>query len=232
MTTLLEEIGDMVFRRRDHVKLSAYARDVKTFSILGVIDGNRSVKTIAAEDHFDLEELAARVKALVDQGVIEPAENAKRSRGQAKKILDAIIQKRSRGVGAIAKTIKIKMALKGINPDRLTPDTLDDPVLLEKLIKLALTYGMQVKTKSTRSTGKTKLILDSIITQRSGGNPAVAKVIKMKFIRKGINPDAYSLETADNPGLVKKLTDLASKLGVRIPTTTEAFVADKIEQML
>lgn len=77
------------------------------------------------------------------------------------------------------------MALKGINADRLTPDSPDDPILLNKLMKLAQNYGLQVQTQSARSTGKTKLILDSIITQRSGGNPAVAKVIKTKLMLKG-----------------------------------------------
>ena len=244
MTTLMEEIGDMVFRLGTNVKLSAYAKDIKTFNVILALDGKRSVKTISQEDLYDSEELAAQVKALYDQGVIvqvgyktastqgmtTQSGDKTISRGQAKKILDAIILKRSRGIGAIAKTIKIKMALKGINPDLLRSDTPDDPVMLDKLIKLAGSYGVQLPTKSTGSKGRVKLILDSIITQRSGGSPTVAKMIKTKLMLKGINTDAYSLESTDDPGLVRKLTDLAMKLGVRIPTASQSTVGDQIEQ--
>jgi hypothetical protein len=112
------------------------------------------------------------------------------SRGKAKRLLDAIILKRSRGVGSIAKAIKIKIVLKGINPDSLTPDTPDDPVLLKKLLALARSYGLKVIKKPDRTEGKTKLIIDGIIAQRSGGDPTIAKVIRTKFMLKGINPES------------------------------------------
>jgi len=231
MTIPLEEIGKMIFKRSARLNLSDYADDIKTFNILFALDGRRSVQTIAVQDAFDPDELGIKFRAFYDQGLIVPVTEDGISRGRAKKLLDAIILKRSRGVGAIAKTIKIKMALKGINPDSLTPDTPDDPVLLKKLVGLARSYGLQVKTKSDRTTGKTKLIIDSIITQRSGGDPTIAKVIRTKFVLKGINPDAYSLDTPDDPNLVRRLMDLAAKLGVKIPSA-KARIGDQIEQML
>ncbi len=231
MTIPVEKIGNTIFKRSARLNLSDYADDIKTFNILFALDGKRSVKTIAIQDAFDPDDLEGRIKAFYDQGLIEPVMDDSISRGRAKKILDAIILKRSRGVGAIAKAIKIKIALKGINPDNLTPDTPDDPVLLRKLLDLARAYGLQVRTQADQSKGKTKLIIDSIITQRSGGDPEVAKVIRTKFVLKGINPDAYSLDTPDDPGLVNRLMALASKLGVKIPSA-KAHVGDKIEQML
>ena len=229
MTIPLEQFGRTIFKRSDRVNVSEYATDIQSFNILFALDGNRSVETIAIQDAFDLDDLISKVKEFYDQGLIEPAEDV--SRGVAKKLLDAIILKRSRGVGAIAKTIKVKIALKGINPDSLTPDTPDDPVLLRKLINLARSYGLRVKTKADRSKGRTKLIIDSIITQRSGGDPSVAKMIRTKFMLKGINPDAFSLDTPDDPNLVKRLTDLAAKLGVQIQNV-HARVGKQIEQML
>lgn len=231
MTMSLEEIKSTIFKRAAHVKLSDCRDDIKTFNVLFALDGKRSVGTIAAQDAFDPDVLAGKIKALYDKGWIEPVVDSGISRGQAKKLLDAIILKRSRGVSAIAKAIKIKIALKGINPDNLTPDTPDDPVLLRKLMDLARSYGLKVKTRPERTMGKTKLIIDSIITQRSGGDPLIAKVIKTKFMLKGINPDAYSLDTPDDPNLVRRLMDLAGKLGVKIPSA-RARVGDQIEQML
>lgn len=231
MAMSLEEIKGTIFKRAPHVVLSDYRSNIKTFNVLFALDGKRSVSAIAAQDAFDLDVLAVKVKALYDQGWIEPVVDSGISRGQAKKLLDAIILKRSRGVSAIAKAIKIKIALKGVNPDLLTPDAPDDPVLLKKLLDLAMSYGLKVKTKSERSMGKTKLIIDSIITQRSGGDPMIAKVIKTKFMLKGINPDAYSLDTPDDPNLVQKLMALAGKLGVKV-SSAKARVGDQIEQML
>ncbi len=227
----LEEIGRTIFKRSDRFNVSDYTDDIKSFNVLFALDGKRSVETIAEEDAFDPDDLIDRIKGFYDQGLIEPVMDESISRGRAKKLLDAIILKRSRGVGAIAKAIKVKIALKGINPDSLTPDTPDDPVLLRKLVNLAQSYGLRVVTKADRSKGRTKLIIDSIITQRSGGDPTVAKLIRTKFMLKGINPDAFSLDTPDDPNLVKRLKDLAAKLGVKIPSA-KARVGEQIEQML
>jgi hypothetical protein len=227
----LEQIGKTIFKRSASLNLSDYADDIKSFNVLFALDGIKSAQTIAERDAFDQEDFFQRIKGFCEQGLIEPVMNETISRGRAKKLLDAIILKRSRGVGAIAKAIKIKIALKGINPDNLTPDTPDDPVLLKKLLDLARSYGLRVKTMADQSKGKTKLILDSIITQRSGGDPTVAKMIRTKFMLKGINPDAFSLDTVDDPNLVQRLTNLATKLGVKIPSA-KARVGEQIEQML
>lgn len=231
MTIPLEEIGKTIFKRSARVNMSDFSSDIKTFNVLFAVDGKRSVQTIATEDNFDLDELSNKMKDLYDQGMIENTMDSVMSRGRSKKLLDAIILKRSRGVGAIAKAIKIKIALKGINPDNITLDTPDDPVLLRKLVALARSYGLVVKTKADRSKGRTKLLIDTIITQRSGGDPLVAKMLKTKFMLKGLNPDAYSLDTPDDPGIVRRLTDLAGKLGIKIPRV-QARSAEQIEQML
>jgi hypothetical protein len=231
MTIPLEQIGRTIFKRSHRFNASDYANDIRSFNVLFALDGRRTVQTIAEEDAFDLDDLINKVKDFYDQGLIEPVTDEGISRGRAKKILDTIILKRSRGVGAIAKAIKIKIALKGINPDSLTPDTPDDPVLLKKLLSLAQSYGLRVKTKADQSKGKTKLIIDSIITQRAGGDPTAAKMIRTKFMLKGINPDAFSLDTPDDPNLVKRLKDLAARLGVKI-YSAKARVGDQIEQML
>lgn len=64
--------------------------------------------------------------------------------------------------------------------------------------------------------GKAKRLIDTIISQRSKGNPAVAKVVKAKFVLKGINPDNYTAGSADDPALIQKLEALARELGVNV----------------
>jgi hypothetical protein len=101
------------------------------------------VQEIAQQDAFDLDELKTRIKELYNQGLILPAGDAGISSGKAKKFLDTIKAKRSSGVGAVVKAIKIKIALKGTHPESLTPETPDDPVLLRRLLALAQSHGLR-----------------------------------------------------------------------------------------
>jgi hypothetical protein len=64
--------------------------------------------------------------------------------------------------------------------------------------------------------GKAKQLIDSIIAQRSKGNPSVAKVVKAKFILKGINPDDFGATSADDPAVIGQLQALAKELGVTV----------------
>lgn len=232
MTIPQEQILGMVFRRSSSVNLSAYANDIKTFNVLFALDGERSVQTIAREDAFSIDELTSMLNSLLSKGLVEDVASvqASKSRGRAKAIIDAIIEKRSRGIGAITKSLKIKMALKGIHIDNLTPDTVDDPKLIQKLLKLAKTYGVQLPNQADFSVGRTKLLLDSIITQRSGGDPKIAKMMKTKLMLKGVNPDAYSFDTTDDPKILNRLEALAKKLGVQLPTN-KAIGRESIDEM-
>ncbi|NMM63108.1 hypothetical protein HBE96_10445 [Clostridium sp. P21] len=56
--------------------------------------------------------------------------------GKIKKIIDEIIKQRSKGNPAIKEMTKAKFILKGINPDKFDSDSEDDPVIIEKLLKI------------------------------------------------------------------------------------------------
>lgn len=64
--------------------------------------------------------------------------------------------------------------------------------------------------------GKAKMIIETIISQRSKGNAMVAQALKAKFILKGINPDSYSAASADDQAVIAKLQSLAKELGVNL----------------
>ncbi|HPQ16543.1 MAG TPA: hypothetical protein PLP04_15025 [Bryobacteraceae bacterium] len=61
--------------------------------------------------------------------------------GQIKRMIDTIIAQRSKGNPTIELTTKTKMILKGINPDRYTSTSEDDPVVIGKLKKIAAELG-------------------------------------------------------------------------------------------
>ena len=56
--------------------------------------------------------------------------------GKVKQMIDSILEQRSKGDPVLLRTTKIKLMLKGINPDNFTLQSEDDPVILEKLNKL------------------------------------------------------------------------------------------------
>lgn len=64
--------------------------------------------------------------------------------GKIKQMIDVIIQQRAKGSPVIASTTRIKLIMKGINPDKFDQFSADDPVLLEKLRRLAQELGLTV----------------------------------------------------------------------------------------
>jgi len=64
--------------------------------------------------------------------------------GKIKKVLDEIIAQRSRGNSTMAMTTKTKIIMKGINPDQYLSTSPDDPVVLDKVRKIAEELGVQV----------------------------------------------------------------------------------------
>ncbi|OAA95120.1 FIST signal transduction protein [Clostridium coskatii] len=56
--------------------------------------------------------------------------------GKIKEIIDNVIKHRSKGNPAIAEMTKTKFILKGINPNKFDSNSYDDPIIIEKLIKI------------------------------------------------------------------------------------------------
>jgi len=57
--------------------------------------------------------------------------------GKIRKMIDTIIEQRSKGSRVIAGTIKVKLILKGINPDNFGYQSNDNPVIINQLEKFA-----------------------------------------------------------------------------------------------
>jgi hypothetical protein len=64
--------------------------------------------------------------------------------------------------------------------------------------------------------GQIKKMLDAIILERSKGSPVVAVTTKTKIVLKGIDPDAYTVTSADDPRTIEKVRGIARELGVTL----------------
>ena len=65
--------------------------------------------------------------------------------GKIKAMLDDIIEQRSKGNPVLTITTKSKLLLKGIDYEKYTPQSSDDPVIVAKVKQCAQEMGIEVK---------------------------------------------------------------------------------------
>ena len=64
--------------------------------------------------------------------------------GKVKRIIDEIISQRSNGNPTFIMTTRTKLILKGINPDKFTAASEDDPVMIQKAMAVAKDMGVRL----------------------------------------------------------------------------------------
>ena len=64
--------------------------------------------------------------------------------GEIKRLLDKIVDERSKGNSAIMLTTKTKIILKGINFDSYTPASQDDQAVIAKVKQIAVELGVRI----------------------------------------------------------------------------------------
>jgi hypothetical protein len=62
--------------------------------------------------------------------------------GKIKKALDEIIEQRSNGNATLASTTRTKLMLKGMDPDKYSDSSPDDPGVIEQIHKIAADFGV------------------------------------------------------------------------------------------
>lgn len=73
-----------------------------------------------------------------------PPTFAPHQQGTIKKMIDQIIEKRSKGASFLVGVTRTKLLLKGVNPDKYTFESPDDPVVIEKLRALSRELGLYI----------------------------------------------------------------------------------------
>lgn len=58
-------------------------------------------------------------------------------KGEAKKLIELIVEKRAKGDPVLSSMTRTKLILKGVNPKRYTEDTEDDWAIISKLKDIA-----------------------------------------------------------------------------------------------
>ncbi len=61
--------------------------------------------------------------------------------GKVKQLIDSLIELRTRGDSGLVASIKIKLIMKGVDPDLFDQNTPDDPAVVQKIIAIAKEMG-------------------------------------------------------------------------------------------
>jgi hypothetical protein len=64
--------------------------------------------------------------------------------GQIKTMLERIIVERAKGDSVLVPLTKAKLILKGFDPDRFSPTTPDDPVMIARIKRIAQELGVSL----------------------------------------------------------------------------------------
>jgi hypothetical protein len=62
--------------------------------------------------------------------------------------------------------------------------------------------------------GKINRMINSIIEQKSRGNPTLAMTTRTKLIIKGVNPAKFTQTSPDDELVIQKLFQIAQEMGV------------------
>jgi len=64
--------------------------------------------------------------------------------GQIKKLIESYVQQMSKGSPTIAATIRSKLCLQGIIPSKYDDSSIDDPVIIKKVVDIANLSGIKL----------------------------------------------------------------------------------------
>ncbi len=64
--------------------------------------------------------------------------------GKTKQLVDDLISKRSKGVEALAINTRMKLLMKGIDAKKITHETPDDDMILQKIYQLATEFNIKL----------------------------------------------------------------------------------------
>ena len=62
--------------------------------------------------------------------------------GRAKQLIDTIVRVRGKGDVAVERGVRVKLILKGIQPEKFTDATVDDPLVIALIKSVAADLGV------------------------------------------------------------------------------------------
>lgn len=67
-----------------------------------------------------------------------------------------------------------------------------------------------------RMAGKIRLMMDTIVAEKSKENPIIASSVRTKMILKGVNIEKYTTQSEDDPKIIQVLNTIAKEFGINL----------------
>jgi len=64
--------------------------------------------------------------------------------------------------------------------------------------------------------GQIKCMIDALIEQRAKGDPLIRIMTKSKLLLRGVDPDRFNRNSADDPQVVATIRAIAAELGTSL----------------
>ena len=248
MSNFSNDLSQMRFRKslkkNSH---NLYSMNKEMYRLFFAIDETKTIAQVASQQQMDFTFVADYIFKLWKQGLIKPVGESKlcvdHNFSKLLKInLHYIIGRKDIAYDYVDNELK-KMNLSHHQlPVDLIPEVvtavsskISDPSVRKSFCEyMKATLPLRTRVKKmirldkvekvtkvpTGTRGKTKQIIDRIITGRSGGDKFIENNIKIKLMLNGINPKSYSIDTLDDPKTIERLRKMATDMGVNLESTT------------
>lgn len=138
---------------------------------------------------------------------------------ELRRLLDAIIEQRHGDAPDLAQRLTNQLRLKGIHPGAHGNERTVKAGTLDQLHRLADELGIDTThlrhAPAAPSThGRIRQILDRILQHPSPGGNHRVMALRTKLLLRGIDPEAYTHQTPDDPGVLRQVEEIAHRLGI------------------
>lgn len=120
--------------------------------------------------------------------------------GQIKKLIDSVVQARSKGNTALATITRAKLALKGINPDKFTDNSADDPAILARLQSLADEFSVRPEAAANDAAPRASDRRESLRASASMNLESRMSELRQKYGQRDHAADRWGSRFTDAPG--------------------------------
>jgi hypothetical protein len=176
-------------------------------------------------DHYgektrDDPKMVARLERMAHKtGIVLPDAEGRRITAELRRLLDAIIKGRHGDSPDLARHLHNQLRLKGIHPGTHGGDRPVTAGLLNQIQHLAEELGIDTTRLPRESTapktrGRIRQILDRILQQTSPGGSRRVMALRTKLLLRGIDPEAFTPQTPDDPELLQQVEAIADRLRI------------------
>jgi hypothetical protein len=171
------------------------------------------------EETRDDPQVVARLERMAHKSGIVLPDAGRRTTAELRRLLDAIVKQRHGDAPDLARRLTNQLQFKGIHPGSHGGQRTVNAGTLDQLQRLAEELG--IDTASLRQApvaastqGRIRQMLDRILQLTAPGGNSRVMALRTKLLLRGIDPEAYTHQTPDDPAVLRKVEEIAHRLGI------------------